>query len=116
MAHFSLLARLGRLKSLILWMESTGAWAPWCFLALFLAASFLMIWRLEAMNRGGVEGTVLGTLVMPYCSGMGNLIFAFVVGAKGGPGAEVGVGMSPRPVREGGPPIWIGGSSRAGWL
>ena len=89
MAHFSLLARLGRLKSLILWMESTGAWAPWCFLALFLAASFLMIWRLEAMNRGGVEGTVLGTLVMPYCSGMGNLIFAFVVGAKGGPGAEV---------------------------
>jgi cation:H+ antiporter len=70
-------------------MESTGAWAPWCFLALFIAASFLMIWRLEAMNKGGVEGTVLGTLVMPYCSGMGNLIFAFVLGAKGGPGAEV---------------------------
>jgi len=48
-----------------------------------------MIWRLEAMNAGGVEGTVLGTLVMPYCSGMGNLIFAFVVGSKGGPGSEV---------------------------
>ena len=31
----------------------------------------------------------------------------------GGPGAEVGVGMSPRPVRPGGPPIWIGGSSKA---
>lgn len=31
----------------------------------------------------------------------------------GGPGAEVGVGMSPRPVRDGGPPIWIGGSSKA---
>src|SRR5262249_53688981 len=25
-------------------------------------------------------GTVLGTLVMPYCSGIGNLVFAFVMG------------------------------------
>src|SRR4029077_9208810 len=48
-----------------------------------------MIWRLEAMSAGGVEGTVLGTLVMPYCSGMGNLIFAFVLGVKGGPGGDV---------------------------
>ena len=71
------------------WVESSGAWAPWCFLALFLAASFLMIWRLEAMNASGLEGTVLGTLVMPYCSGMGNLIFAFLLGIKGGPGSEV---------------------------
>lgn len=31
----------------------------------------------------------------------------------GGPGAEVGVGMAPRPVQPGGPPIWIGGSSPA---
>jgi probable F420-dependent oxidoreductase len=31
----------------------------------------------------------------------------------GGPGAEVGVGMAPRPSRPGGPPIWIGGSSKA---
>src|SRR5437867_1239867 len=70
-------------------MESTGAWAPWLFLGLFIAASFLMIWRLETMSESGVEGTVLGTLVMPYCSGMGNLIFAFVLGSKGGPGEEV---------------------------
>ncbi len=77
------------MKSLIIWIESTGAWAPWGFLGLFVAASCLMIWRLEAMAENGVEGTVLGTLVMPYCSGMGNLIFAFVLGAKGGPGAEV---------------------------
>src|SRR5205809_2272638 len=70
-------------------MEASGDWAPWLFLVLFIAASFLMIWRLEAMTESGVEGTVLGTLVMPYCSGMGNLIFAFVLGAKGGPGAEV---------------------------
>ncbi len=77
------------LKSVVTWIESTGTWAPWCFLGLFVAASFLMIWRLEAMTESGIEGTVLGTLVMPYCSGMGNLIFAFVLGAKGGPGREV---------------------------
>ena len=70
-------------------MESTGGWAPWWFLCLFVAASFLMIWRLEAMTQSGVEGTVLGTLVMPYCSGMGNLIFAFVMGSKHGSGSEV---------------------------
>ncbi len=56
---------------------------------MFIAASALMVWRLEALNAGGFEGTVLGTLVMPYCSGMGNLIFAFVLGARNGPGQEV---------------------------
>lgn len=70
-------------------MESTGAWAPWLFLALFMASSFLLIWRLEAMSAGGLEGTVLGTLIMPYCSGIGNLIFAFVIARHNGPGAEV---------------------------
>ena len=71
------------------WFEAAGSWTPWLFLLLFLAASFLMIWRLEALNAAGLEGTVLGTLVMPYCSGIGNLIFAFVLGAKAGPGSEV---------------------------
>jgi cation:H+ antiporter len=70
-------------------MEAQGAYAPWLFVALFLLASFLMIWRLEAMSAGGFEGTVLGTLVMPYCSGMGNLIFAFLLGRSGGSGADV---------------------------
>jgi len=70
-------------------MESHGATAPWLFLALFITASALMIWRLEAMSEGGFEGTVLGTLIMPYCSGIGNLIFAFVLGRKSGPGTEV---------------------------
>src|SRR6267143_6213544 len=70
-------------------MESHGAATPGLFLGLFIAASALMIWRLEAMSAGGFEGTVLGTLVMPYCSGIGNLIFAFVLGRKGGPGSEV---------------------------
>src|SRR6516164_3473013 len=70
-------------------METQGAWAPWLFLGLFLLSSLLMIWRLEAMSADGFEGTVLGTLVMPYCSGMGNLIFAFILGQTGGSGADV---------------------------
>jgi cation:H+ antiporter len=70
-------------------MENAGAAAPGLFVALFLASSLLMIWRLNAMNAGGMEGTVLGTLIMPYCSGIGNLLFAFVVGRNGGSGADV---------------------------
>ncbi len=71
------------------WIEAKGVFAPWLFVALFLAASLLMIWRLEAMSACGFEGTVLGTLVMPYCSGMGNLIFAFILGQTGGKGSDV---------------------------
>ena len=41
------------------------------------------------MSDAGVEGTVLGTLVMPYCSGLGNLIFAYVLGRSGGDSREV---------------------------
>jgi len=71
------------------WIEAKGHWAPWLFLALFFVASFLMIWRLEVLSVKGFEGTVLGTLVMPYCTGMGNLIFAFILGRNGGNGADV---------------------------
>jgi len=71
------------------WIEAKGAWAPWLFLLLFIGASFLMIWRLEAMSACGFEGTVLGTLIMPYCSGMGNLIFAFILGQTNGKGSDV---------------------------
>src|SRR5277367_649599 len=48
-----------------------------------------MVWRLEVLSANGFEGTVLGTLVMPYCSGLGNLIFAFILGRNGGSGADV---------------------------
>lgn len=41
------------------------------------------------MSDNGVDGTVLGTVVMPYCSGLGNIIFAFLLGSKGGSGAEL---------------------------
>jgi cation:H+ antiporter len=77
------------LNPFIHWFEAKGPYAPWLFLALFIVASFLMIWRLEVMSERGFEGTVLGTLVMPYCSGMGNLIFAFILGRNNGNGGDV---------------------------
>lgn len=74
----------------VLILESaSGSLAPLAFAGLFLAASLLMLWRLEAMSRRGFEGTVLGTLVMPYCSGLGNLVFAFMLGRQGGSGEAV---------------------------
>lgn len=57
-----------------------GVWAPWVSLFVFLLASGLLVWRLEALSSKGVEGTVLGTLFMPYCSGIGNIIFALILG------------------------------------
>jgi cation:H+ antiporter len=56
---------------------------------LFMAASALMIWRLQAIESKGFEGTVLGTLIMPYCSGFANLVFAFVMSRAGGKGSTV---------------------------
>jgi cation:H+ antiporter len=59
------------------------------FLVAFLAASLLMVWRLEHLTQSGMEGTVLGTLVMPYCSGIGNIIFVYEVYRQSLPGQEV---------------------------
>lgn len=78
-----------------IWQEGVSSWNhlsrfdPWFSLLLFIAASFVMIWRLGAMERKGLEGTILGTLVMPYASGFSNLIFAFVLGRSGGNGRLV---------------------------
>ncbi len=58
-------------------------------LVFFLAASCLMIWRLGALENKGLEGTVLGTLIMPYASGFSNLSFAYVMGKTGGNGVMV---------------------------
>jgi cation:H+ antiporter len=77
------------LNPFIHWIAAKGVFAPWLLVGVFLVSSLLMIWRLEAMSAAGFEGTVLGTLVMPYCSGLGNLIFAFILGRHGGSGADV---------------------------
>jgi len=70
-------------------LEQSGAFSPVLQLLLFLAASALIVWRLELMADRGVEGTVLGTIVMPYCSGLGNLVFALILATQGGRGEEV---------------------------
>lgn len=70
-------------------IESLGLTDPWTYFGVFLVASLLMMWRLEAMLDHGLEGTALGTLVMPYCSGLGNLLFVFILTRHGGPAKEV---------------------------
>jgi cation:H+ antiporter len=70
-------------------IDALGIAGVWTYLALFLAASLLMIWRLEALLDHGLEGTALGTLIMPYCSGLGNLLFVAIIAARHGPAQEV---------------------------
>jgi cation:H+ antiporter len=70
-------------------IESLGLTDPWTYLAVFLVASLLMLWRLEAMLDHGLEGTALGTLLTPYCSGLGNLLFVFILIQRGGAASEV---------------------------
>jgi cation:H+ antiporter len=77
------------LQSLLHSIEQAGMATPWFFAGLFLASSLLMVWRLESMSEEGLEGTVLGTLVMPYCSGLGNLIFAFLMSKQPDKGEAV---------------------------
>jgi len=58
-------------------------------LAIFALANWVMIWRLHVMESKGFEGTVLGTLIMPYCSGFANLVFAFVMSKSASNGGAV---------------------------
>jgi cation:H+ antiporter len=69
--------------------EVLSGMEPWFSFFLFVGASFLMIWRLGVLERKGLEGTVLGTVIMPYASGFSNLAFAFVMGRSGGSGTLV---------------------------
>ena len=62
---------------------------PFAQVGFFMVASGLMIWRLQAIESKGFEGTVLGTLIMPYCSGFANLVFAYVMSRQGGKGTAV---------------------------
>jgi cation:H+ antiporter len=71
--------------------DTLGLGHPLTYLVLFLAASLLLVWRLEAMLAAGLEGTALGALVMPLCSGLGNLLFVAVAARNHVPPAEVAV-------------------------
>jgi cation:H+ antiporter len=67
----------------------TYAAHPLFQLAVFIAATAVMIWRLHVMEGKGFEGTVLGTLIMPYCSGFANLVFAYVMSKSASNGGLV---------------------------
>ena len=77
------------LQQLSGWYRFAEALDPWFSLALFLVCSMLMVYRLNVLERKGLEGTVLGTLVMPYASGFPNLMFAFSLGRQGGSGSVI---------------------------
>ena len=77
------------LQQLSGWYRFAEALDPWFSLALFLVCSVLMVYRLNVLERKGLEGTVLGTLVMPYASGFPNLMFAFSLGRQGGSGSVI---------------------------
>jgi len=62
---------------------------PALLLAGFITASFIMIWRLQAIEGKGFEGTIVGTLIMPYCSGFANLVFVYVMSHTKGGGKAV---------------------------
>jgi cation:H+ antiporter len=80
-------AQLERVLPVLL--DSLSLNDPLTYLAVFLGVSLLMLWRLEAMLDHGLEGTALGTLIMPYCSGLGNLIFVVIMVARDGAPGEV---------------------------
>ena len=70
-------------------LESLGLNDPLAYLLIFIGVSLVMMWRLEAMLDHGLEGTALGTLVMPYCSGLGNLVFVGLMITREGAPREV---------------------------
>jgi cation:H+ antiporter len=74
---------------LVQFIDAAGLANPFTFVLIFLGASMLMIWRLNAILDHGLEGTALGTLVMPYCSGLGNLIFVFLLLNSHGDAREI---------------------------
>ncbi len=58
----------------------TPGW--WQLLLCFLSCSALMIICLNAVEKNGFEGTLIGTLIMPYISGFPNLCFAWLMAEK----------------------------------
>lgn len=52
---------------------------PFHYLVVFCVVQYLLINRLNSLEKKGFEGTEIGTLVMPYCSGIANIIFVYVV-------------------------------------
>ncbi len=86
MALFTSIRTNPYLTGSIEWMATPGVWQ---LLLCFTGASFLMISRLNAIEKNGFEGTLIGTLVMPYFSGFPNLCFAWLLIQSHGSGQLV---------------------------
>jgi len=83
---------LQRFKTLELYQDtfsllSTPGW--WQLLVCFLFCSALMVYSLNAIEQNGFEGTLIGTLIMPYFSGFPNLCFAYLMAQKSSSGFVV---------------------------
>lgn len=63
--------------------------SPWTYVCGFFCSSLLLLATLNHLDRKGFEGTVIGTMIMPFCSGAPNLVFAAVMVQTNGPGREV---------------------------
>ncbi len=85
----SIVPQLGAVNLLPPLFDSLALSDPLTYLVVFLGVSLLMLWRIEAMLDHGLEGTALGTLLLPYCSGLGNLIFVALMVNRRGAAAEV---------------------------
>jgi cation:H+ antiporter len=70
-------------------LECFGLVHPLSYAAAVVAASWLVLWRVEACLERGLEGTALGTVLLPYCSGLGNLIFVGLMLRENGAPEEV---------------------------
>ena len=66
-----------------------GVFAPGLCVAIFLVASLLAVLRLENLSKQGIEGSVLGTIFMPFFSGVGNIAFAVVLALNLGDGNDI---------------------------
>jgi cation:H+ antiporter len=70
-------------------LDAFGLAHPLSAIAVLIGASLLVLWRVEAMLDRGLEGTALGTLVLPYCSGLGNLLFVVLMLRDDGAPVEI---------------------------
>lgn len=66
-----------------------GAFTPLVLVALFLFSSFLIIWRLEILSSRGVSGCILGTIFLPYFSGLSNMLLVFITLRDGSDSSQI---------------------------
>jgi cation:H+ antiporter len=54
-----------------------GDGLPWLLLALFALSICLILWRMNRIVHRAAKGSALSALLLPYCSGLGNLFLVW---------------------------------------